>query len=182
MQQYELLEHLEKSFSDQISFIGTTLETLTEEQSMVALDEENWSTKEITEHLNTYMRYYLPRIQKVLAKSKNIENQDLKYAPGVLPRYMIAQIKPEKKKKLKARPLHIPEAQQKSFRQVLTEFSAHMKSLGLLLNQARGVDLNKYPIAVSVMRILKFPLGAVLEFLISHNERHMLQIKTLLNK
>ena len=45
------------------------------------------------------------------------------------------------------------------------------------LKRAHQTDLNKIKIPVSILKWIKLNLGDVLQFLVAHNERHLLQAK-----
>ena len=60
---------------------------------------------------------------------------------------------------------------------VVAEFIQQQEVLLACLAQSRQADLNAIKIPLSISRWIKLRLGDVLQFLIAHNERHLLQAK-----
>jgi hypothetical protein len=51
-----------------------------------------------------------------------------------------------------------------------------------LLNAARNVNLKKVKIPISISKIVRLRLGDAFQFVIYHNERHMQQIKRIIEQ
>jgi hypothetical protein len=79
-------------------------------------------------------------------------------------------------KKFKAARQHQPEINL-SGPKVIAEFIEQQEKLLLYLRQARRVNLDAIRIPVSVAHWLRMNLGDLLQFLIVHNERHLLQAR-----
>jgi len=60
---------------------------------------------------------------------------------------------------------------------VVAEFIQQQEALLSYLKQAQHTDLNAVKIPISIFKWLKLKLGDVLQFLIAHNERHLVQAK-----
>jgi hypothetical protein len=64
---------------------------------------------------------------------------------------------------------------------VVAEFIQQQETLLSYLRQAHDSDLNKIRIPVSIAKFIRLKLGDVFQFIIMHNERHLLQAKNNLN-
>ena len=83
------------------------------------------------------------------------------------------------KKKHKAFKNHTP-PQNLDAHAVIAEFIQQQETLLRYLKQAQFTDLNKVKIPISLTRWIKLSLGDTFQFLIAHNERHVVQAKRLL--
>ena len=136
-----------------------------------------WSVVQVIEHLNTYGRYYLPRIKKALDASK--DKPAPFFTPGWLGNYFTNSMLPGKngtiKNKMKAFKNHIPPADLDS-RPVLNEFLKQEEELLQLLSKAKNADIGKIRIPISIAAFIKLKLGDTFRFFIAHHQRHFVQI------
>jgi uncharacterized damage-inducible protein DinB len=135
-----------------------------------------WSIAQCLAHLNTYGNYYLPQIQNGLQKPVSKPVPDT-FQSTWLGAYFSRLMDPETgKKKQKAFKDYIPPTNLDAHA-VVAEFIQQQETLLTYLKQARNADLNTIKIPVSILKWLKLRLGDVFQFLIAHNERHMVQAK-----
>jgi hypothetical protein len=135
-----------------------------------------WSIAQCLEHLNGYGHYYLPQIQKGLNKPVVNATPDT-FQSSWLGAYFTRLMDPETgKKKHKAFKNHIPPADLDAHA-VVAEFIQQQETLLTYLKQARRADLNQIKIPISITKWVKLKLGDTFQFLIAHNERHMVQAK-----
>ena len=138
-----------------------------------------WSLAQCLEHLNSYGRYYLPEIEKVIETAKH-KNWCAKegFTPGWLGDYftkmMMPDTKEKKMKKMSAPKNHTPAATLDSDK-VLSEFIDQQEKILSLLEEARKVDIGKAKVPISIAKFVKLKLGDTFRFLIMHNYRHVLQ-------
>ena len=135
-----------------------------------------WSIAQCLDHLNSYGQYYLPYIQSGL--NKNIgQPQPNTFQSTWLGNYFTRLMDPETgKKKHKAAKKHKPTPNLDAHA-VVAAFIQQQETLLTYLKRAYQTDLNKNKIPVSIFKWIKLNLGDVLQFLIAHNERHLLQAK-----
>jgi hypothetical protein len=135
---------------------------------------ESWSANECLQHLNSYGRFYLPAIENALRKSQIDENAS-QFSPGWLGNYftklMMPDIDGKVSKKMKSPKDHSPKTIIESHL-VISEFIDHQEKLLQLLRKAKGIDLNKIRVGISIAPFIKLKLGDVLMFLIAHTVRH----------
>ena len=135
-----------------------------------------WSIAQCLEHLNSYGHFYLPRIQSGLAQTKGKPAAPT-FQSTWLGSYFTRSMDPVTgKKKYKALKGHIP-VPDLDAAAVVAEFIQQQEVLLACLAQSRQADLNAIKIPLSISRWIKLRLGDVLQFLIAHNERHLLQAK-----
>ncbi|MBC6490478.1 DinB family protein [Flavihumibacter stibioxidans] len=164
---------------DQIENIGnhTPMELLEMNDGM-----GRWNTLQVLEHLNTYYRYYLPRIETLLEKSATGPNQYFK--PGFLGNYFTRTMQPRNGRvanKMKAMKNHSPSPELDG-RLVISEFLQWQRKLGLLIERSENVNLNKIRVPISIAPFIKLKLGDVFAFIVAHNNRHWVQIENLLER
>ena len=51
-----------------------------------------------------------------------------------------------------------------------------------LLDQSKSVSLSRTKTAISISRFIKLKLGDTFKFIVAHNERHLVQAKTAIDK
>ena len=135
-----------------------------------------WSVAQCLEHLNRYGNFYLPEIKKSFDKTTIRKNVLWFKSSWVGYRFtrMMDPVTGKTKfgafKKYKPQPALNAHA-------VVAEFIAQQEMLLLLLREARQIDLNKILIPMSIAKFIRLRAGDVFQFLIAHNERHMLQAK-----
>jgi hypothetical protein len=144
---------------------------------------ESWSANECLQHLNSYGKYYLPAIEKSIAKGSKEPFKD-EFSPGWLGNYftklMLPSANGKPSKKMKSPKDHAPKTIIESHL-VVAEFIDQQEKLLRLLIQAKKIDLNKNKVGISIAPFIKLKLGDVFMFLIAHLQRHTLQAQRALN-
>jgi hypothetical protein len=142
-----------------------------------------WSVAQIIEHLNTYGRYYLPRLQEAI-NDKQTEPAEW-FVPGWLGGYFTKSMMPKPDgtigNKMKAFKNHSPAPQLDAVK-VLQEFEQQEILLLQLLDKAQLVDLNRARIPVSIAPFIKLKMGDVFGFNIAHHQRHFVQIENTIRQ
>jgi hypothetical protein len=145
--------------------------------------EENltrWSILECFEHLNRYSRYYVSAMEKALHVAENPPvNDELKST--WIGAKSISMMHPLNKKKQKTFKNMNP-VNSKLDRSVLDEFLKHQEKLQILITKAESTDINRMKIPLEFFRLLKMTLGEALEFLIVHEQRHLIQAQDVRSK
>lgn len=139
-----------------------------------------WSIAQCLEHLNRYARFYVPEmeteIKKSLAKGIGPISQ-VEY--GFLGKQSINAIAPNSSRKMKTKK-HLNPVNEEFGVEVVTEFLSNQEKYLQVVTQAQKASLNKVKVRIEVMRMLKLRLGACLEFLVLHEERHLQQALNIL--
>lgn len=139
-----------------------------------------WNTLQVLEHLNTYYRYYIPAMDKIMSKSQH--HPVIHFTPGWLGGYFTKTMLPKQgqvKNKMKAMKGHSPTALLDK-EKVMTEFLQWQRQFILLLDKARQTNLNASRVPITIAPFIKLKLGDILMFITAHNQRHWIQIENLL--
>ena len=174
------IEHLETDTRQ----IMVNLKRLRQQDPELLLQQPapgKWSVAQVIEHLNTYGRYYLPKLSEAISNSRFSANAY--FSTGILGAYFSNSMKPKPDgtipNKMKAFKNHSPGTDIDA-KTALDEFEQQEILLLQLLDKARSTDIGKRRIPVSIAPFIKLKIGDALAFLIAHHERHFLQIhKTL---
>lgn len=173
-----LLDALEQQAESHLDEAINTFQNLSERELLQPAVNGGWSIAQCLEHLNRYGNHYLPEIKNGLEKEFPPNNI---FKSSWLGSYFIKMMNPDSgKKKIKAFKEYMPPPQLDAYA-VIAEFILQQETLLKYLRKARGKDLNKIKIAISITQWIKLTLGDVLQFLIAHNERHIRQAKRNLN-
>lgn len=171
---YVLLENLEARVEGHLAEAIKVFQNLPQESLLKPSATGGWSIAQCLEHLNRYGHYYLPQIQKGLDKKIPGGNT---FKSTWLGSYFTKMMEPSKgTKKVKAFKAYIPPVQLDAHATVAA-FIAQQETLLSYLKQARNVDLNAVKIPVSIAKWIRLKLGDVFQFVIAHNERHIVQAK-----
>ena len=146
-------------------------------------DPGRWSVVQILEHLNAYNRYYLPAIEKELSITTG--DTSAWFTSGYWGEKFTKMMKPstvyEVKNKMKTqKKMSFPNSL--NVETVLKEFAAGQDKLLLLLEMAKGRDLAKLRIPISISKLVRLRLGDTFRFLIAHEQRHMVQARNVLKE
>lgn len=146
-------------------------------------EKGKWSVVQVLEHLNGYNRHYLPLLQKEL--SVVTYDTDAWYTSGYWGERFTKMMKPtnvfEIKNKMKTqKKMSFPNSL--NVDTVLNEFIAGQDKLLQLLEMAKGKDLAKSHIPISLTKLIKLRLGDTLRFLIAHEQRHLIQARNTLKE
>lgn len=147
-------------------------------------EAQTWSAAQVLAHLNSYNRYYLGAIETSLNNSSN-KGQAGYYTPGILGAYftrlMLPAAETQKSRKMKSPIDHIPPNKPDAEAEI-NEFIKGEKNLLKQLEKSKEVNLMKTRVPISLNRFIKLQLGDTFHFLVAHQQRHFVQIQTILKK
>jgi hypothetical protein len=142
-----------------------------------------WSVAQVIEHLNTYGRYYLPKLQQAISNANSIPAEW--FVPGWLGGYFTKSMMPKPDgtitNKMKTPKNYSPQPELDA-RKVLQEFEQQEVLLLQLLDNAGGVNINRIRIPISIAPFIKLKMGDVFSFIIAHHQRHFVQIENILKE
>ena len=160
------------------------LEKLPPEILMQKPNAKSWSMLEVLEHMNIAYEIYRPRIEKALKELPDRANEQSEFKAHTFPKLFIHMIKPKgKERKWKIKTLKrfepnvystsvVPEEITQLF-QRFYENKAHLKQAIL---DSRYKQVEQKRIVSAIGPIVKFYLPEAYEFIVSHAERHLLQM------
>ena len=138
-----------------------------------------WSVSQCLSHLNSYGQYYLPRL-KTSVESQREAPASTSFASSWLGAYLTRITDPKTSTKtFKAVAQHQPAGNMPP-QQVVAEFIDQQEDLLSLLRKAGRVNVNTGRIPVSIFPLLRLSIGEVLQFMVAHNERHIQQVRRLI--
>ncbi len=160
---------------------ATFFTTIDKNKLIYATDKGKWSVVQVMEHLNAYNRHYLPLMEKPLSIITHDTNAW--YTSGYWGGKFTKMMRPtnvyEIKNKMKtSKKMSFPNSL--NVDTVLKEFFAGQDKLLQLLEMAKGKDLAKIHIPITMTSLIKFRLGDTFRFLIAHEQRHMIQARNTL--
>jgi hypothetical protein len=174
MNKTQLLDQLEKMVNSHLEHAVKVFQNQPVSILLQPAADGGWSIAQCLEHLNRYGDYYLPAIKKGLDKS--YPNSDT-FTSTWLGKFFTEMMDPAKsKKKVKAFKAYNP-APALDAPAVVAEFIHQQEVLLDYINQARKADLDAIRIPISIAKWIRLKAGDVFQFVIVHNERHMLQAK-----
>jgi uncharacterized damage-inducible protein DinB len=177
MQQFEqelFIDKLELELEAQVQEVIKVFQNLPEDTLRKPATNSGWSIAECFEHLNTYADYYQPRIRKSL-NEKETTLDSITFSHSWIGQYFIAMMDASKSnKKYKAIKKHRP-VLTKNPHEVLAIFIQHLEDLVILLKVARSKKLQSIKISTSLSSFIKMNAGDTLQFLLTHNRRHINQ-------
>jgi uncharacterized damage-inducible protein DinB len=147
--------------------------------------EGRWSIAECLVHLNRSVTATLPAFDRAIsegrAKGRTAEGGGpARY--GWFSRWMIGSMEPPPKRRMKTFPIfQVPVGGTHAIARVLPEYIAVRDQLAERVRQADGLDLTKNRTVSPVTRLLRMPLGAYLQFVITHDRRHLWQARQVRN-
>ncbi len=148
-----------------------------------APDKGRWSVVQVLEHLNAYNRHYLPLIEKEL--SVVTHDNDVWFNSGLWGEKFIKMMKPsnvyEITNKMKtSKKMSFPNSL--NVDAVMKEFVAGQEKLLQFLQLAKGKDLAKVHIPITLTKLIKLRLGDTFRFLIAHEQRHLIQARNTIRE
>ena len=146
-------------------------------------DAGKWSVVQALEHLNAYNRHCLPVIERELSSLTHDTNAW--FTSGYWGEKFTKMMRPtnvyEIKNKMKTQKrMSFPNSL--NVETVVQEFIAGQDKFLQLLERAKGKDLAKIHIPISLTKLIKLRLGDTFRFLIAHEQRHMIQARNVLKE
>jgi len=173
-----LLEQLSTQTREHIAFVES-LKTLSLDYLNKRPHKGSWNILECIAHLNLYGNFYLPEISRRMAASQS--KTASYFSGGLLGNYFAKSILPkDRPNKMKTFQEMDPIYKQLD-KNVLVVFLEQQVNFLQLLEQAKSKDLNKIRTNISINKWIKIRLGDTFRFLVNHNSRHIIQIKTILS-
>lgn len=151
-------------------------QNLQEHELLQAASNGGWSIAQCLAHLNSYGHYYLPLIKKAIDNAPQY-NKAATDKHGWLGTYFTKMMRTDAtQKKYKAFKGHIPPVHLNAHAEI-AEFINQNEQLLSFLKQAKNVDTNAIKINISISKWIKINLNDLFDFIVAHNNRHLIQAK-----
>ena len=158
---------------------------LTESQFNWRPGEGRWSIAECLVHLNRSVTATLPAFDRAISDGRakgRLAKGDGPSRYSWFSRWMIGSMEPPPKRRMKTFPIFaVPVGGTYSTATVLSEFAAVRDQLAERVRRADGLDLQGNRTVSPVTRLLRMPLGAYLQFVVTHERRHLWQARQVRN-
>ena len=139
-----------------------------------------WSVGECFDHLITTNRHYYPAINNAIrGDTKTTFFERLPLLPGLFGNLLLRSLQPDSARKLKAPSIFQPASSQISG-DVIRDFVAHQHELSALMQQTSGLPLERIIITSPVAAFITYSLMDAYRILVTHEKRHFLQAKRVL--
>lgn len=173
-----LISNLTKDVKNFISTVDKEFSPLSINQLNQKENMDKWSILECLEHLNRYHAYYNNTIKQGLAAAK-ANKADKAYKNGWFGKMSIDMMSPDNVKKQKTLTRFNPVGSQLT-KDTLTKFLAYQQELLTLLDLAKSKNINQRKVPVEFFKLMKMKIGDALTFVITHEQRHILQAQGVL--
>jgi len=174
----QLISKLEAELDRQIEVVVREFQNLENSKLLQTTDEGGWSVVQNLEHLNFYYNYYNPTINQALESASPDTKADT-FSSGWLGGYFTKSMDYRGKGKTKAFKDYIPNTDLDPAR-VISDFITNQEELLRLLRLSKDYNLTKIKLPISLTKLIKMRLGDVFQFVIMHNERHIVQAQSRL--
>ncbi len=176
----DLLNRLEEELDRQINLVVEKFQNLSDQKLNKPGENGGWSIAQNLQHLNLYFDYYNPAITVALDNAKTDEKATV-FKSGWLGSYFTNMMDYRTNKKVKAFKEYIPD-QNLDATVVVQRFIQNEEELLQLLRKAKSYNLTKIRVAISLTQWITMRLGDVFQFVILHNERHLVQAESRLSE
>lgn len=174
--QEEFLNQVEQQLEEQLKEVISVFQNLPETELHKPAPNNGWSIAECIEHLNTYATFYLPQVMAATEKAPLI-NSSAVFKHSFLGRYFINSMdSTQNKKKFKALKMHLPLSVENP-NTIISTFIQHLENMLALLKQSTHKNLGKKSVKTSISTWIKISSGDAIQFLLTHNRRHLEQAK-----
>ncbi|MEM9547042.1 MAG: DinB family protein [Bacteroidota bacterium] len=176
----DLLNRLEEELDRQINVVVEKFQNLSDQQLNKPGANGGWSIAQNLQHLNLYFDYYNPTIANALESAPKDAKAEI-FKSGWLGNYFTNMMDYRTNKKVKAFKDYIP-SEKLNTTVVVQRFIQNEEEMLQLLRKANDYNLTKLRIAISLTKWITMRLGDVFQFVIMHNERHIVQAESRLNE
>lgn len=181
MSQQDLLTQLETELRSLLHDVRTQFIPLDPDQLTYRSAPETWNVLECVAHLNQYFEDYLPRIELAIHKAK--ARRWLSSADPVAytsrGQRAIRRADPQNGKTYKSAK-HYNFSQVTLGKETLKSFIINCERLLRILQVAREIDINRATVKKARSGLGKYSVANLLEFLVTHTQRHVQQAKRYL--
>lgn len=147
-----------------------------------------WSILEIIEHMNIAYMFYVEKIDAALAKSTDHNSINEPFKARAWQKIIIMGQRPKDRKRKwkmktlrKFEPIFPNDLSQEQINKVFEKFNSLYGHLKQAMLSSRQKEVSKTKITSAIGPIVTFYLPECFEFLLSHAERHLVQIEETLD-
>ena len=139
-------------------------------------NSKRWSVLECVDHLRVTGELYYPRLSALIPRLASSEES--RHRPSFLGKMFLKFLQPDSRS-VSAPAMFKPTTGGTS-KEVIDQFLSQQEELEEILRHARGRELNRRKFSSPVSRWIRFTLGDGLAIMVTHQEKHWLQIERTL--
>ncbi len=181
----ELIAQVENLVNENLEFVQKKCQHFSEEQINWRPSSNEWSIAHVFAHLNKYANYHHPAVTKKSETTK-FRTPTENFISSPLGRASWKSMKLGRAKNIKRKfkappgynPVNNPELVDGN---EVENFIKQQTELLSILDAAKSINIRKAKVSISLSRIIKFRMGDAFMFVVNHDERHIEQIKKLMN-
>lgn len=171
----ELLDRLESDLNEVLALLRAQFSHLPAEAMLQRRDMMSWNAMECFAHLNAQFDYYLPRIElaqhKAKARNWGPEPERISGTFGGMAIRRVGPSSGPRKSRKSINPSKLLKVRNNELKVLLI----NLEMLLRLLRLSRELSLNRPRMRAQHRRFIQFRLGDLLEYLILHTQRHLIQ-------
>ena len=172
-----LLNQLKDQTHEIIRIVETKFQSLPDTQLNFKPSSDRWSILECFEHLNLYSQYYLKALETAISTATSSQPQEMKYT--WIGKKSVTMMLPSNTKKQKTFKKMIP-AKSKLTADVLATFLNDQQRILKMIEKASLLNVSKAVVPVEFFKLLKMNIAETLEFVVVHEQRHVIQAENVL--
>ena len=180
MTNQSLLNNLQKDVENIVLIVDKEFKMLSISELNQKENVDKWSVLECLEHLNRYAAYYNQAIKTALQQAK-ADTSESGYKNGWFGKMSIDMMSPDNVKKQKAITKFNPVGSQLD-KSVITQFLTYQQELLGFIATAKTKNINQRKVPVEFFKLMKMKIGDALAFVVTHEQRHILQAQEVLKK
>ncbi|MAY83006.1 MAG: hypothetical protein CMP59_02650 [Flavobacteriales bacterium] len=182
MKQSEVIEELKSTIKRQIEKVEE-FKSLGELALSTNPAKDSWNALQCLEHLNRYADFYVKEIgTRLRHRGSKTRIEDDVFNAGYWGNKFIKSMKPDENGQIKK--MNTFKSKNPSLQEAKTDslerFLEYQEQWLSILDKAKEFDLNKNKCSLTIP-IIKMNLGATMQFVIAHQERHINQAERALS-
>lgn len=176
-----LLDELAAAAQLNVDTVTHTFAPLPDEALLWKPAADRWSIAECLQHLNLTNRHYVEAAQRALAEAPPSGPAEA-YTPTWAGRQLYTRMHPDRiDNRVKTFGILTPASADLDAQAVLAEYLTRAGQTVVLIGESRAVDLGRIRVPSALVRMLRFKLGDVLQLVVYHDQRHLLQARRVLD-
>lgn len=169
------IDQIAETYRDALRRMVTLNDRIDDDTFNAKPSPTSWSVGECLVHLNTMSKGYIPAFEAALEDGAPRATGPFKW--GFISRKFIDAVRPGSRAMSTAGVMKPPSTQGTQSAvdrdRVMSRFEADMKRYIEIVERADGFDLSRIRVSSPFLKILRLPLGALLEGLGLHAQRHI---------
>ncbi len=167
------------------SFIDNEIASLTSEQLNWKENLKKWSVLEVLSHLNQVYELYAPKFEQALKHAAKRESQSIngKKQTTLLGRLSIYSMLPKKKKrrfKMTTFDFFEPVSNPNHPNETIKRFLKNKSQFEGFITKSKSLNIEGLKVSTALGEKVRFYIPECFEFVMAHEERHIVQIEELL--